>query len=765
MAKALVVVESPTKVKTLGKYLGRNFKVKASVGHVIDLPKSKLGVVIEDDKFEPVYEVIKGKQKIIDEIKEAAKDVETVYLAPDPDREGEAIAFHIASELKGKRKKVTQAKIYRILINEITKKGVESALAAPSDLNQFKYESQQARRILDRIVGYQVSPLLWEKVQRGLSAGRVQSVALRIVVDREREISKFVPVEYWSLEAEVKGKNPPPFIVRLVTHKGKKIEVSNEADTKEIEKAITKADFIVQDIQTQQRKRTPPPAFTTSKLQQDASRKLGYTAKRTMMLAQQLYEGVELGEEGAVGLITYMRTDSTRLSNDSLNDARTFITENYGKDFLPDEARVYKLGKKAQDAHEAIRPSSTLWPPEKVKEHLKKDQYNLYKLIWDRYIACQMKDALYDQHTIEVQVGDYGFRAVGTTLKFEGFMKLYVEAMDEASDEEGGAAKLPAVTIGEKLKLEKTIPGQHFTKPPPRFTEASLVKELEEDGIGRPSTYASILSTLQSRKYVVKDQGRFTPTDLGKLISDLLVEHFPEVMNVEFTALMETELDQVEDGEKNWQTVLGEFYKPFSAALKVAKKKMRDIKREETPTDIVCEKCSKTMVIKWGRHGHFLACSGYPECKSTKEFRKSEDGKIEIVPELTTDEICGECKAPMVVKNGRFGKFLACSRYPECKHTRSISSGVKCPEPGCEGDLVERRSRRGKSFYGCSKYPKCTHATWNKPVKQACPQCSNPYLVEKFSKKDGAYLACPKKECGYKKSLEVDQPVAASAAG
>ncbi len=752
MSRALVVVESPTKVKTLAKYLGRNFTIKASVGHVMDLPKSKLGVEI-GERFEPVYEIIAGKQKIMKEIRDAAKKAEIIYLAPDPDREGEAIAWHIAGDLAGKKKKLTSAKIYRVLINEITKKGVEAALASPGELNKNRYESQQARRILDRLVGYQVSPILWEKVRRGLSAGRVQSVALRIIVDREREIKKFVPVEYWSVEAEVSASEPPPFLLHLTTRKGKKIEVSRESEALEIEALLKKQSFVVADVQVQEKKRTPPPAFTTSKLQQDAAHKLGFTAKKTMMVAQQLYEGVELGDEGAVGLITYMRTDSTRLSNDSLTAARSFIADTYGKEFVPDKPRFYKLSKKAQDAHEAIRPSSTLFPPEKVKRFLKKDQLNLYKLIWDRYIACQMTEARYEQTTVDVTAGEFGLRAAGTVLSFEGYMKLYIETEDpDAEGEEN--EKLPPLRVGEKLKLEKIIPGQHFTKPPPRFTEASLVKELEEDGIGRPSTYASILSTLQDRKYAQKDQGRFLPTDLGFLVSDLLVEHFPDVMNVEFTAKMEEELDQVEEGEKDWQEVLHEFYKPFSRAVKSAKKQMRDVKREETPTEHTCEKCGEPMVIKWGRNGHFLACSGYPDCKNTKEFKKTDDGKVHILKQQETTEICSECKSPMVVKTGRFGKFLACSRYPECKHTRSISTGIKCPEPGCGGDLVERRSRRGKMFYGCSNYPKCKHASWNKPVPGPCPQCGAIYLVEKYTKKDGAFVACSNKDCGFRKTPE-----------
>jgi len=753
MAKALVVVESPTKVKTLGKYLGRNFVVKASVGHIKDLPKSKLGVEI-GERFEPKYEVIKGKQEVLNTIREAALKVDTVYLAPDPDREGEAIAWHIAGELNsGKGKKRTKAKIFRVLIEEITKRGVEQAIASPSELNLQRYESQQARRILDRLVGYQISPLLWEKVQRGLSAGRVQSVALRIVCDREREIKKFNPVEYWSIEVGAHGKNPPPFVLSLITKNGKKVELNNEKDAREAETALKSESLVVADIQKKQRRRTPPLPFTTSKLQQEAARKLGFSASKTMLVAQQLYEGVEVGEEGAVGLITYMRTDSIRLSNEAIEIARRWIKDNYGESYLPETPRIYKAKKSAQDAHEAIRPTMMIHPPERVKKFLKKDQYSLYRLIWERFLACQMEDAIYDQTTIDVSAGDYGLRVTGSILVKDGFIRVYVEGRDEADVDEEAGAQLPELTVGEKLVTNSITPNQHFTKPPPRFTEASLVKELEERGIGRPSTYAAILSTLRDRKYCVKLQNHFEPTELGFLVCDLLVEHFPEVLDIEFTAQLESQLDQVEEGERDWQEILHKFYKPFAKSLVAAKKKMRDVKREETPTEHTCEKCGKPMVIKWGRHGHFLACSGYPDCRNTKEFKKTAEGKVEIVAQQTTDEKCDVCGSPMVVKNGRFGKFLACSGYPDCKTTRSISTGVPCAEPGCTGQLLEKRSRRGRSFYGCSRYPKCTHALWDKPVKTPCPKCHAPYLVEKFTKKEGPAIRCAKKNCDYQHLL------------
>ena len=761
MAKSLVIVESPTKVKTLNKYLGKTFVIKASVGHVIDLPKSKLGIEI-GDLFEPKYEVIKGKEKVLEEIKEASEKVDQVFLAPDPDREGEAIAWHLANEIKAHTKKAKKKspKIFRILIDEITKKGVDRAMASPGELNLPKFESQQARRMLDRLVGYKISPLLWDKVRRGLSAGRVQSVALRIICEREREIQKFVPVEYWSIDVRASAKEPPQLLLRLIDKDGEKIAISTEGEVKAVETDLRKHGLVVSKIQTKERKRTPPAPFTTSKLQQEASRKLGYGAKKTMMLAQQLYEGVELGEEGQVGLITYMRTDSTRLSEDAVSGARAFIQENFPQ-YLPKEARIYKVSKKAQDAHEAIRPTLMIFPPEKVKKFLKKDQFGLYKLIWDRFLASQMEDARYDQTSIDVKAGPYGLRATGSVLKYEGFMKLYVEGVDQAdADSEDKPAQFPPLEVGQGLRMDEVLPEQHFTKPPPRFTEASLVKELEERGIGRPSTYASIISTLLDRKYTEKPLGGgpFSPTELGFIINDMLVENFKDIVDVEFTAQMESQLDAVEEGEKDWQKLLKDFYGPFEKDLKVANKKMRDLKKEETPTDIPCEKCQKLMIIKWGRNGHFLACSSYPDCKNTKEFRRTPEGKVEIVPDVFSDETCDKCNSPMLVKNGRYGKFLACSAYPDCKSTRSMSTGVPCPglegKPCAgQGKLLEKRSRFGRPFYGCSAYPNCTHASWNRPVNEACPECKAPYLVEKFTKRNGHELKCPKKECGYSRPV------------
>jgi DNA topoisomerase-1 len=759
--KALVVVESPAKAKTIKKYLGAGFTVKASVGHVMDLPKSKMGVDIENG-FKPEYVIIRGKGKIIAEIKKTAKSVDVVYLAPDPDREGEAIAWHLAQEIKG-----ANTNIKRILFNEITKRGITEALQRPSELDTHKFESQQARRILDRLVGYEISPILWKKVKRGLSAGRVQSVAVRIIVEREREIAAFKPVEYWTIEADVEGQNPPPFRVRLVKIDGQKAELASGVDTNAVVAELKQAQFVVEKIDRKERKKNPLAPFITSRLQQEAARKLRFTAKKTMALAQRLYEGLDLGTEGAVGLITYMRTDSTRLSDDAVTEARDYIQNRYGRDYLPDEKVEYRSKKGAQDAHEAIRPTSMQYDPDTVRRLLSDaaqgnqeklrdvdDHVRLYQLIWNRFIACQMRPAIYDQTVVDVTAGRHGLRANGQVLKFPGYTAVYTESAEETGaepDSESGDRTLPELVEGEALKLHKVDPEQHFTQPPPRFSEASLVKELEEQGIGRPSTYANILSTIQDRGYVEKREARFHPTTLGTKVNDLLVESFPDILNVSFTADMEGDLDKVEDGLVNWVKLLERFYSPFKIDLDKAVVHMRDLKREEIPTDFKCEKCGSTMVIKWGRNGEFLACSGYPDCKNTKEFVRKEDGTIELAPEATTDEKCETCGAPMLVKRGRFGEFLACSRYPDCKTTRPISLGVTCPKPGCGGFLTEKRSRRGKVFFGCSNYAKtqCDFVSWDRPVPVKCPQCDAPFLVKRENRKGGGRVRCIAQGCGY----------------
>jgi DNA topoisomerase I len=756
--RALVVVESPAKAKTIKKYLGAGFTVKASVGHVMDLPKSKMGVDVEHG-FAPEYVVIRGKGKIIAEIKKSAKEVDVVYLAPDPDREGEAIAYHLAQEIRS-----SCSNIKRVLFNEITKRGITDGLSHPGEIDTHKFESQQARRILDRLVGYEISPILWKKVKRGLSAGRVQSVAVRLVVEREREISAFKPVEYWTVEADVEGKNPPPFKVRLVKIDGKKAELSTGDDSRSIVEGLKSSPFVVSSIERKERRKNPLAPFITSRLQQEAARKLRFTAKKTMALAQRLYEGLELGDEGAVGLITYMRTDSTRLSDDAVTEVRTHIGEKYGKEFLPDEPVVYKTKKSAQDAHEAIRPTSVQYDPETVRRILtlaaagnqeklrdSEDHIKLYTLIWNRFVACQMKPAVYDQTTVDVTAGRCEMRANGQVLKFAGYTAVYSESVEETGEADENDGSLPPLEEGETLRVHQILPEQHFTQPPPRFTEASLVKELEEKGIGRPSTYANILSTIQDRGYVEKREGRFFPTTLGTKVNDLLVESFPDILDVTFTAQMEDGLDQVEDGSADWKRLLGNFYSPFKIDLEKAAVHMRDLKREETPTEFKCEKCGSMMVIKWGRNGEFLACSGYPECKSTREFTYGPNGEIELAPVPTTDEKCETCGAPMLVKRGRFGEFLACSRYPECKTTRPISLGVTCPRPNCGGFLTEKRSRRGKVFYGCSNYSKtgCDFVLWDRPIPEKCPQCGAAFLVKREKRREGARIRCVTDGCGY----------------
>ncbi len=759
----LVVVESPAKAKTIKKYLGTGYAVKASVGHVKDLPKSKMGIDVEHD-FKPEYHVIPSKEKALGELKKAAAGVTCVYLATDPDREGEAIAWHLNEELR-------HPNSVRVLFNEITKKAIQEAIAHPKKLDRKMYDSQQTRRILDRLVGYQISPLLWKKVRRGLSAGRVQSVAVRLIVEREREIKAFVPVEYWTLEAELEGKSPPPFRARLAKLDGKKAEVADKATADALLEELRKAAYRVETVERRERRRNAPAPFITSKLQQEAANRLHFTAKKTMTLAQRLYEGVELGDEGQTALITYMRTDSVRLSDDAVKAAREHIAETYGKDALPDEPMVYKSRKSAQDAHEAIRPVSMEWTPDRVRPFLEPDMARLYELIWNRFVACQMKPAVYDQTTVEISAGRATFRAAGSILKFAGYLAVYgmaptteeeadkEKAGDEARTDEANV-QLPELAEGDRLALvgQGLVSEQHFTQPPPRFTEASLVKELEEDGIGRPSTYASILSVIQDKKYVEKLEGRFHPTELGKITTEELVKHFPSEMDVTFTAGMEEQLDQISEGDVDWRRVLRDFYGPFQATLAKAEQEMRDVKREEIPTDVNCEKCGKMMAIKWGKMGRFLACTGYPDCKNTKDF-KEVDGKVIPVEEETTNETCEKCGRPMVIKRGRFGRFMACSGYPECKSSKPLSIGVACPT--CKvGYLTERRSRRGKVFFGCNRYPDCTFAAWDRPLPETCPQCSSPYLLQKYSKRDGPRIVCPNKECGFARSVDEGGPVA-----
>jgi DNA topoisomerase-1 len=720
-----------------------------------------LGVDIDKD-FTPNYVTIKGKSKIISDLKAAAKKADEIYLAPDPDREGEAIAYHIAECLKSAKKP-----IHRTLFHELTKKAILTAIEESADLNYKLFEAQQARRILDRLVGYQISPLLWEKVRRGLSAGRVQSVAVRMICERYQAILEFQPEEYWSIDTVLAGAIPPQFKAHLEKISGKKVGpqkslVDNQTTADQICVELNKSEFIVGKVDKKKKNRNPAPPFITSSMQMEANRKLRFSAKKTMTLAQKLYEGIELGDEGPTGLITYMRTDSTRLGEDAVADAREYIAASFGKNFLPAKPNIYRTKKSAQDAHEAIRPTDTNNTPEKMAGLIDKDMLALYSLIWKRFVACQMAPAQFDQTSITVTAGKYDLKATGSIMRFHGFMKLYVESTDDIPGEKSAAADeadltLPDIREGEKLSLKEIIPNQHFTQPPPHYTEATLVKALEDNGVGRPSTYAAIISTIQDKEYVVLNKRRFDPTDLGLLVNDLLVKHFPTIMDVEFTAGMEEQLDQIEEGSREWLQLLKDFYGPFKETLDKARLEMESVKSATIPTDIPCQQCDAKMVIRWGRNGEFLACETFPACKHTRDFRKDEAGKvIPIDREEPEDsgEKCEKCGLPMVFKHGRFGKFLACSGYPTCKHIRAQTTGVPCPEENCGGEIVQKISKRGKVFYSCSHYPKCTFAIWDKPVNKPCPDCGAPFLIEKNSKKDGLRLQCAEKTCNYLESLD-----------
>jgi DNA topoisomerase I len=800
LPKSLVIVESPTKAKTINKYLGKDFEVEASLGHIKDLPKSKLGVDIEGD-FGTEYDIIPGKEKVVARLKKLAKTASAIYLAPDPDREGEAIAAHLAEELMdGGKKKKGGTPVHRVTFNEITKKAVQEAFQHPREIDRNLVDAQQTRRVLDRLVGYQVSPLLWDKVRRGLSAGRVQTVALRLIVEREREIKAFDKKEYWTIDAHLAGPKPPAFDARFVGRGDEKTEVPNEEESKKIVAALETAQWSVRNIEKKERRRSPAPPFTTSKLQQDASRKLRFSVKRAMIIAQRLYEGMELGDEGSVGLITYMRTDSVQVSNDAIAEVRAMIDSAYGKPFLPEQPNTYKSRKAAQEAHEAIRPTSVARHPDEIKKYLQEDEYKVYKLIWQRFVASQMTPAVFDQTGVDIDAKtaaeSFAFRVTGSVLKFEGFLKVYEEAK-EGKDEEDEALKhkLPPLEVGQALTLKELKPEQHFTEPPPRYNEASLVKELEERGIGRPSTYATILSTIQERQYVQKIGGKFSPTEIGLVVTDLLVANFADIFDPAYTARLEEELDEIEEGKEKWTDALGEFYKKFEKDLRYAEKHMENIKRMEKPTEEKCERCGSPLVLKWGKHGSFFACSsykkddpasctftkenpvnlpdldtaempettqeeycencgrvmvlkrgrfgqfmactGYPDCKTT---RRLDQGKR--VPDVPLEETCPQCQRNMVLRHGRYGEFISCSGYPECKYIKQNFIGVKCPK--CkDGELVEKKARRrGNIFYGCSNYPKCDFTSAYKPVAETCPQCGSPYLLEK-NLKSGSMLVCP----------------------
>jgi len=750
MSKSLLIVESPAKARTLKRYLGKDFQVHASVGHLKDLPKNELGVDPERG-FEPKYGVIRGKGKIVQQLKKAAKEADAIYLAPDPDREGEAIAWHIAEEVVPKR---GNKEVYRVLIHEITKKGLMEAISKPRSLDRNLYNSQQARRILDRLVGYKISPILWDKVRRGLSAGRVQSVALRLVVDREREIKAFESTEYWKLEATLKGSSLPLVAAGLHKINGKQAKIENEAQAEKARKESLEQPFKLEKIEKKEKRKNPSPPFITSSIQREAFRKFRFSAKKTMMLAQRLYEGVDVDGQ-PVGLITYMRTDSTRLSADAVEACRNYIDSTFGKNYLPPKPVFYKAKKGAQDAHEAIRPTSMEYSPDKVRSSLDADQLKLYKLIWDRFVSCQMCPALFDQTSFTINSGRYQYRASGSILKFKGFMAAYIEGVDEAQtqseDEENEGKILPDLKEGETLEPIELKTSQHFTQPPARFTESTLVKELEDKGIGRPSTYAQILSTIRDKEYARMEERKFVPTDLGIIVNDLLVKNFPQVMDVGFTAQMESELDHVEDGKREWQDLLKNFYGPFALTVETASREMENVKVREEPTDIECDQCGKNMVIRWGRNGFFLACSSYPDCKNTKEFTRNPDGSIAVAQSETLGEKCPECGAELVIKNGRYGRFIACTNYPDCKHTSPVGTGAKCPKDGCNGELVEKRSKRGRVFYSCNRYPDCNYAVWDFPFQRDCPLCGHKILVQKKGQDENS-LSCPQRGCKYKGS-------------
>jgi len=827
MAKNLVIVESPAKAKTINKYLGSDYLVLASIGHIKDLPSKELGVDIENN-FEPTYEVIPDKKKrnnkkTVSDLKRAAKESETIYLAADPDREGEAICQHLAEEIVPKR---PAKPFFRVMFNEITKNAIKEAFNHPKEINKDLVDAQQARRILDRLVGYKVSPILWKTVGGKLSAGRVQTVAVRMVVDREREIEAFVKTEYWTIIANLTAKLPPNFDARLykvedltVKTSGfdqdlKKSEthIKDEATAKSIVEEAGRENFIVDSVTTKERKRNPTPPFITSKLQQEAARKLGFSVKRTMTTAQKLYEGVEVGKEGLVGLITYMRSDSVRVSDTALSEVRDFIGGSYGANYLPEKPTIYRGKKDAQDAHEAIRPTDVNRTPDSLRNNLSADELKLYTLIWKRFVASQMTAAIFDQTTIDIKAGRFMFRATGSVQKFDGFLKVYQEGRDEKPESEEDLDEeknLPQVERGEQLKLNKITPEQHFTEPPPRYTEATLVKVLEEKGIGRPSTYAAIMTTIQDREYVEKLEGRFHPTGLGTTVNDLLVKNFADLFNPTYTARMEANLDEIEEGKLNWRDAMRGFYDKFSIDLKDAIEAIKNVKKQAIPTDEICENCGAGMVIKFGRFGQFLACANYPECKTTREVASKrtaasaspagENGEVQteveevpscelcgkdmalkrgrfgafygctgypecknirkidkksgltttVAPPVELDEICPKDGAKLVIRTGRFGEFISCSNYPKCDYIKRETLGIACPK--CKtGEIAVKKSKRGKAFYGCTNYPKCDAVYWDKPIVEPCPKCHAPFVFEKTTKKDGTFRYCQTDGCDYR---------------
>ncbi len=823
MSKNLVIVESPAKAKTINKYLGADYTVMASIGHIKDLPTKELGVDVEND-FEPTYEVIpdtrkRNNKKTVAALRKAAKASEAIYLAADPDREGEAICQHLAEELTKRNKKP----LFRVMFNEITKQAIQDAFNDPHEVNKNLVDAQQARRVLDRLVGYKVSPILWKTIGGRLSAGRVQTVAVRLIVEREREIEAFVKTEYWSIVANLAASLPPSFDskLRLVEDKTVKlgkfdedvkdseVHIKSQEEADSIVAEAKDNDFIVDEVKKKERKRNPTPPFITSKLQQDASRRYGFSVKKTMSLAQRLYEGKEIGDE-TVGLITYMRTDSTRVSEAAVESVRGHINSAYGEKYLPAKARYFKSKKDAQDAHEAIRPTDAARTPDEMKKYLDKDELKLYTLIWQRFVASQMTPAIFDQTTIDIKSGRFTFRTTGSIQRFDGFLKVYQEARSAADKAEEEDLALPDVEKGQILNLNEINPNQHFTEPPPRYSEASLVKVLEEKGIGRPSTYAAIMTTIQTREYVERIEGRFHPTAMGTTVNDLLIENFDDLFNTEYTARMEDRLDEIEDGKLDWRKALRGFYERFSKDLTKAEENIKGKKKQAIPTDEVCEKCGAGMVIKFGRYGQFLACATYPECKNTREVAKKGDqeengsGEAEEVPEcelcgkdmalkrgrfgafygctgypdcknirkiakgdqkpvappVELDEECPKDGAKLVRREGRFGAFVSCSNYPKCKYIQQKKIGMSCTKDECKGDIVVKKSRRGKVFYGCSEYPDCDVVFWNKPIQEPCPDCGAPVVLEKTTKRDGTVRYCQSEDCEYK--ISVETPVSES---
>jgi DNA topoisomerase-1 len=740
--KNLVLVESPAKAKTINRFLGSSYRVMATMGHIRDLPKSKLGVDIEND-FKPHFTIIREKQRIVKQIQKAAQESQAIFLAADPDREGEAICWHLAELLKK-----SNQNIHRVLFHEITKKAVTEAFKEIRTLDEDKIKAQLTRRILDRLVGYLISPLLWDKIGQRLSAGRVQSIALRLICEREKEIQNFVPEEYWTITAILEAAQPPSFSANLVKIEGKKARIPDEAAATRIVHELWKLPFILKKIKVKEKRKTPPPPYITSTLQQDCFRLFHYPVKKTMAIAQRLYEGLEVGDRGRVGLITYMRTDSVRVSPLALAGAKKFIQENFPPEYLPPKARIYKNKRKAQDAHEAIRPTYFDLPPDKVKPYLKPEEYNVYQLIWKRFIASQMSAAQIEETEFEIEAGKYQFQAKGEVVKFDGFLILYRKeketrrrkSKNENFKEEASQVILPPVREGEMLELLDLKSKQNFTQPPPRYTEGTLVRELEARGIGRPSTYAPIIATLQDRVYVVKEKGKFIPTDLGMYVTDFLIQNFPDLMDFKFTARLEEELDRISEGQREWLDYLRSYYRLLDEDLARARQ-LESVKGKGIPLEEKCPICGRSLVIKEGKFGRFKACSGFPECTFRESLIKKEVKQLE--------EKCPECGALLVVRRGRYGQFIACSNYPRCHFIKKDAqdTGLPCPR-GCGGTLIKRKSRRGKIFYGCSHFPHCNFATWDEPVGQPCPQCQSNVLLKKKAK-GKIILTCANPDCSY----------------